>query len=167
MYILATEGFGFNSNILETNLVNLVIVLVLLVNFGKGFLGKLLSARLQKIETALKDAETRQAKAKQELETAQTRLTQAEKEAQSIMQSAQQSAESARTAILAGVEEDIAKLQASADQEIASEQDRVIKQLRRQLVEQALQTAQSRFDQGLSASAQHQLVDRSLSLLSR
>jgi F-type H+-transporting ATPase subunit b len=167
MHILASEGFGINSNILETNLINLIIVLVLLVNFTRGFLGKLLSARLHRIESALKDAEARQAKAKQDLESAQAQLTQAEQEAQRIIQEAQQSADVARNAILAGVEEDIAKLQAAADQEIASERSRVVKQLRRQLVEQALQATQSRLDQGLSASAQHQLVDRSLSLLSR
>jgi F-type H+-transporting ATPase subunit b len=164
---MAVEGFAINSNILETNLINLIIILVLLVNFGKGFLGKLLSARLQKIESAIKDAENRQTKAMEELKLAEAKLTQAEQEAQRIIQEAQKSADLARSTILAGVDEDIAKLQTAAEQEIASEQDRVVKQLRRQLVQQALQATQSRLDQGLSASAQHQLVDRSLSLLSR
>lgn len=38
--LFATEsaaGFGINSNILETNLINLLIVVGILVYFGKGF----------------------------------------------------------------------------------------------------------------------------------
>ena len=39
--VLANHGFGLNFNILETNLLNLVLVIVLLVYFLKGFLGNI------------------------------------------------------------------------------------------------------------------------------
>lgn len=165
--ILAVEGFGINANIFETNLINLAIVLVLVVNFARSFLGKLLSARLQRIEAEIREAEARQKQAQQELEVAQANLAQAQAQAQQILQEAQVTAESVRQSILAGVEADIAKLQSAAEQEIASEQERVLKQLRRQLVEQAISAVQARLEQGLSDSVQQQLVDRSLSLLSR
>jgi len=167
--VFATEsaqGFGINSNILETNLVNLLIVLAILVYFGKGFLGKILANRLQQIESAIKEAEARQEAALKQLNAQQERLAQAQAEANRILQQAELDAQAARSAILAGVEADIAKLRTAAEQEIASEQERVVAQLRRQVAEQALREVQAQLDRGLSASVQDELVQRSLSLLS-
>jgi F0F1-type ATP synthase, subunit b len=167
--VFATEsaqGFGINSNILETNLVNLLIVLAILVYFGKGFLGKILANRLQQIESAIKEAEARQEAALKQLNAQQERLAQAQAEANRILQQAELDAQAARSAILAGVEADIAKLRTAAEQEIASEQARVVAQLRRQVAEQALREVQAQLDRGLSASVQDELVQRSLSLLS-
>jgi len=166
--VFATEsaqGFGINSNILETNLVNLLIVLAILVYFGKGFLGKILANRLQQIESAIKEAEARQEAALKQLNAQQERLAQAQAEANRILQQAELDAQAARSAILAGVEADIAKLRTAAEQEIASEQERVVALLRRQIAEQALQAVQAELDRGLSASVQDELVQRSLSLL--
>jgi F-type H+-transporting ATPase subunit b len=167
--VFATEsaqGFGINSNILETNLVNLLIVLAILIYFGKGFLGKILANRLQQIESAIKEAEARQEAALKQLNAQQERLAQAQAEANRILQQAELDAQAARSAILAGVEADIAKLRTAAEQEIASEQARVVAQLRRQVAEQALREVQAQLDRGLSASVQDELVQRSLSLLS-
>jgi len=48
--LLATEasgegGFGLNFDILETNLINLVIIIAVLFYFGRGFVGKILTER--------------------------------------------------------------------------------------------------------------------------
>jgi F-type H+-transporting ATPase subunit b len=53
--LLATEasregGFGFNFDILETNLINLVIIIAVLFYFGRGFVGKILTERRSGIE---------------------------------------------------------------------------------------------------------------------
>ena len=52
-------GFGINLNPLETNLINLVIVIGVLGWFLKGFLGGMLERRRQSILQDLDDAETR------------------------------------------------------------------------------------------------------------
>ncbi len=166
--VLATDsagGFGINSNILETNIINLLIVIGILVYFGKGFLGKILTNRLQQIESAIKEAEQRQQSALKQLQEQQERLAQAQAEGERILQQAELDAQAVRSAILAGVEADIAKLRSAAEQEIVAEQERVLSLLRRQMVEQALQEAQARLERGLSAAAQEELVQRSLSLL--
>ena len=41
-FVLANHGFALNFNPFETNLINLVLVIVLLVYFLKGFLGDIL-----------------------------------------------------------------------------------------------------------------------------
>lgn len=169
--LLASEagehsGFGINTDILETNLINLVIVIGLLIYAGRGFLGKILSARLESIQSAIADAEKRQKDAADKLAIQQEKLAQAKAESDSLRKQAEADAKQAADAILVTVEADIARLRAAADQEIATEQDRVIVQLRQQVAEKALASVQSYFDRGLSESTQVELIDRSIALLS-
>ena len=169
--LLASEagehsGFGINSDILETNLINLVIVIGLLIYAGRGFLGKILSARLESIQSAIADAEQRQKDAADKLALQQGKLAQAKTEADNLRKQAEADAKHAADVILATVDADIARLREAADQEISTEQERVIVQLRQQVAEKALANVQSYFDRGLSESTQVELIDRSIALLS-
>jgi len=169
--LLASEavehsGFGLNSDILETNVINLVIVIGLLIYAGRGFLGKILSARLESIQSAIADAEKRQKEASVKLSEQQGKLAQAKTESDNLRKQAETDAKQAADSILATVDADIARLRESAEQEIATEQDRVIVQLRQQVAEKALASVQSYFDRGLSESTQIELIDRSIALLS-
>ncbi|MDX2254029.1 MAG: F0F1 ATP synthase subunit B [Pseudanabaenaceae cyanobacterium bins.39] len=169
--LLASEagehtGFGINTDILETNLINLVIVIGLLIYAGKGFLGKILSARLESIQSAIADAEKRQKEASEKLVLQQEKLAQAKTEAENLRKQAEADAQHAADAILATIEADIARLREAADQEIATEQERVIVQLRQQVAEKSLASVQAYFDRGLSESTQVELIDRSIALLS-
>lgn len=161
-----SSGIGFNSDILETNVINLVIVVAFLVYAGRGFIGKILSARLESIQSAIADAEKRQKDASEKLTVQQGKLAQAKTESENLRKQAEIDAKHASDLILATVDADIARLRESADQEIATEQDRVIVQLRQQVAEKALASVQSYFDRGLSESTQIELIDRSIALLS-
>ncbi len=168
--LLASEagehsGFGINSDILETNLINLVIVIGLLIYAGRGFLGKILSARLESIQSAIADAEKRQKDASDKLTLQQQKLAQAKTEADNLRKQAEADANKAADSILATIDADIARLREAADQEIATEQERVIVQLRQQVAEKALSSVQSYFDRGLSEDVQIELIDRSIALL--
>ena len=168
--LLASEagehsGFGINSDILETNLINLVIVIGLLIYAGRGFLGKILSARLESIQSAIADAEKRQKDASDKLTLQQQKLAQAKTEADNLRKQAEADAKKAADSILATVDTDIARLREAAEQEISTEQERVIVQLRQQVAEKALSSVQAYFDRGLSEDAQIELIDRSIALL--
>ncbi len=161
-----SSGIGFNTDILETNVINLVIVVAFLVYAGRGFLGKILSARLESIQSSISDAEKRQKEATDKLAVQQGKLAQAKTEADNLRKQAETDAKSAADLILATVDADIARLRESADQEIATEQERVIVQLRQQVADKALANVQAYFDRGLSESTQIELIDRSIALLS-
>ena len=62
---------NLNFNILETNLINLVIVIAVLVKFLSGFLGGILERRRTAILQDLQDAETRLKTATEALAKAQ------------------------------------------------------------------------------------------------
>ena len=67
---------NLNFNILETNLINLVIVIAVLVKFLSGFLGGILERRRSAILQDLEDAETRLKTATAELSKAKADLGQ-------------------------------------------------------------------------------------------
>ena len=168
--LLATEasregGFGFNFDVLETNLINLVIIIAVLFYFGRGFLGKILTERRTSIEQAILEAEKRQKDAAAALAEQQQKLTQAQAEAERIRTAAEQTAVKAKEAILAQAAQDVERMKATAGQELEAEQERAIAQLRSAVVSLALERVESQLKTSLDDSAQNQLIDRSIALV--
>ena len=94
--LLATEGFGLNLNLFETNVLNWAVVVFGLYKFLPGFLGKMLQKRREGILLELKDAEDRLLKATQALEKAKTDLSLAEEKASQIKADSLKRSESIR-----------------------------------------------------------------------
>lgn len=159
------DGFGLNTNILETNLFNLVIVIGLLVYFGRGFLGKLLGTRRENIAAAIREAEERQGVAKKALAEQQVKLAQAQQEAERIRANAVQAAEKVKAEILAKSEQDVQRMREEASRDLAAEQERVVAQLRQRAVAQAIAQVESQLSSGLNEDQQRQYVDRGLALV--
>ena len=156
--LLATEagsrGIGINTNILETNLINLGILIVVLVYFGRGFLGKILNERRSTIEEAIKEAEQRQQQAQASLAEQQQKLTVAQTDAQRILTEAEERAKTVRDSILAKATEDVERMKATASAELDSDRERVISQLRSQIATQAIELAESQLKQHLNDNVQ-------------
>ena len=160
-----TKGFGINFDILETNLINLAIVIGILVYFGKGFLGSKLQERREAIETAIKDAEARQKQASSSLAEQQQKLQLAKKEAERIKAEAKTNAEAAREAVLAQSAKDIERLKASAQQDMSSQQDKVMQELRQRVSQMAIEKVRERLPEMLDDDVQTKLVDQSIAQL--
>ncbi len=158
-------GFGLNFDILETNLINLSIVIALLVYFGRGFLKNLLGERKASIEQALNEIEQRKKKASAALADQQQKLAQAQAEAAKIRASATAAAEKTRAEILARAEQDVARMRETAAADLNADQERVINELRQRIAALAIQQAESELPSRLNQDNQQQLVDRSISLL--
>jgi F-type H+-transporting ATPase subunit b len=160
-----TKGFGLNFDILESNIINLAIVIGVLIYFGKGFLGSKLEERRAAIETAIKDAEARQKQAASSLAEQQQKLQLAKREAERIRAEAQTNAEAAREAVLAQSAKDIERLKAAAQQDMSSQQDKVMQELRRRVSAMAIEKVRSRLPEVLNDSTQTKLVDQSIAQL--
>jgi F-type H+-transporting ATPase subunit b len=168
--LLATEAssearFGLNTNILETNLINLAILIGVLVYFGRGFLGKILSERRSAIEEAIKEAEQRQEQAQASLAQQQQKLSDAQTDAQRILAEAEARAKTVADLILSKAAEDVERMKATASQELDSERERVIAQLRSVIASQAIERAEAQIKQRLDDRIQERLIDQSLALL--
>ena len=167
VWLLASEegGFGLNFDILETNLINLVIIIGVLVYFGSSFLGNILSERRSTIEAAIKGAEDRQKKAAAALIEQQKNLKEAQAQAEKIKSEAQENAQKARAAVLAQADKDVERMRASAQQDLTSQQERVLRELRQRVATLALAKAEADLPNSLNDETQSRLIDRSIALL--
>ncbi|MBE9126826.1 F0F1 ATP synthase subunit B [Coleofasciculus sp. LEGE 07081] len=160
-------GFGLNFDILETNLINLAIVIGVLFYFGRKFLGNTLSQRRSDIEEAIREAEKRQKEAAASLADAQQKLAQAQAEAERIRAKGEENAKAARESVLAAAAKDVERMKESAVQDLNSERERAIAQLRQRVVAMSMERVDSqlrgRLDQ--DQSAQQQLINRSIALM--
>ena len=161
----AKGGFGFNFNILDTNLINLAIIIGALLIYGPKVVGKILSERRVRIETAIQSAEQRQKEAAKALSEQQQKLAQAQAEAERIRAESESSAKVARENILAAAVQDVERLKETAVQDLNTERERAIAQLRQRVVAMALQKVESQLRTGVDNATQQQLIDRSISLL--
>ncbi|NJO77699.1 MAG: F0F1 ATP synthase subunit B [Cyanobacteria bacterium RM1_2_2] len=165
-FLLAGEaehsGFGLNSDILDTNLINLVIIIGVLFYFGKKSLGKTLSDRQAQIQAAIKEAEQRKERAASALAEQQQKLAQAQSEATRIRAEAEERADAVRATIMAQSEEDIQRMKAAAAQDLTTQQDRVLNELRQRVAALATQKAEEQLRAQMNPDAQRHLIDRSI-----
>lgn len=167
LWLLATEesGFGLNFNLLETNLVNLLIIWGVLFYFGSKFLGNTLSERRSTIEEAIRDAERRQREAKAALEEQNKNLAQAQSKAKDIIEMAKQNASKVREDLLAQAKADVERMKAAADQDVSFQQERVMRELRQRISELAIERVEGQLPSRLTPEIQTSLVDKSIALL--
>lgn len=160
-----SEEGGFAANILEANLVNLLIVIGLLVYFGRGFLGKILSERRSDIEAALKDAEERRQKAAAALAGEQQKLAQAQQEAIRIRSAAEERAVAVKASLLADAEVEVQRMREGLSQDLNAERERAIADLRQRVSSLALQKAESELPSRMTDELQTTMINRSIAMI--
>ncbi|WP_319418997.1 F0F1 ATP synthase subunit B [Pleurocapsa sp. FMAR1] len=160
-------GFGLNLNIFETNLINLILLVGILIYFGKPLLTKILSERRSKIAEQIKAVEQKQKQAEVTLAQEQKKLESAKETAAKIRSEAKTNAQKARETILAQGEKEVERLKEAAGKDLSSEQERAIAQLRERVVALALESAKSRAGDALrnESEAQSKLIDSSIAKL--
>ena len=167
VWLLASEegGFGFNFDILETNLINLAIVIGVLIYFGSKFLGNTLASRRASIEEAIKDAERRQREATAALAEQQQNLAQAQFKSKEIVETAKQNAAKVKEDLLAQAQADIERMRAAAAQDMSSQEERAMRELRQRIAELSIARVESELPNRLTADVQSRLIDKSIALL--
>lgn len=162
---LEGESSDLMANLLDSNLFNIIIILVLLVYLARNAIGETLAKRRAAIIEELETAEKRKQEAIAALADQQQKLAQAQQEAERIKQQAQVNAEKLRSELVAQAEADAQRIRANAEKEVAAEQDRVLSELRRRIVLQALAKAELDIPFRLDPDLQHQLINRNVQLI--
>jgi F-type H+-transporting ATPase subunit b len=163
--LLATEGFSLNTNIFDTNIINLIIVIVVLVWFLKGFLGGILERRREAILADLKDAEERLLIASKALEQGQLELAQAQATAQKILSDGKKRAMAIREDSEMRTIQEMARIRQDAVANLSAETARVVELLRLETARSAVEKAIAALPGKLNASIQAKLIDRSIEAL--
>nr|YP_010156278.1 AtpF [Pternopetalum davidii]QQY86463.1 AtpF [Pternopetalum davidii] len=134
-------SFGFNTDILATNLINLSVVLGVLVFFGKGVLSDLLDNRKQRILNTIRNSEELRGGAIEQLEKARTRLRKVEMEADQFRVNGYSEIERERLNFINSTSKTLKQLENYKNETINFEQQRAINQVRQRVFQQALQGA--------------------------
>ena len=158
----ATEGFGLNLNLFETNVLNWAVVIFGLYKFLPGFLGKMLQKRREGILLELKDAEDRLNTATLALEKAKADLLLAEEKASKIKSDSLKRSESIRMESEKKAIEEMARIKQSAISDESSEASRAILQLRKEAIELAISKAIDALPSKLDQETQENLVTQSI-----
>jgi len=132
------EHFGFNTNILETNVLNLAVVLAVVVTFVGDALRSLLENRKQNILNNFREADQRASEAQERLNKARLQLEQAQTKAKQIRDQALVTIEQEKNQIVRQNQEDIKRLSVLQQETLQFEQQKVQNELAQKLVRLAL-----------------------------
>nr|YP_009754095.1 ATP synthase CF0 subunit I [Vachellia nilotica subsp. indica]YP_009771317.1 ATP synthase CF0 B subunit [Pterolobium punctatum]QIQ56884.1 ATP synthase CF0 subunit I [Vachellia nilotica subsp. indica]QIT02019.1 ATP synthase CF0 B subunit [Pterolobium punctatum]WBU14955.1 ATP synthase CF0 subunit I [Pterolobium punctatum] len=140
-YWPSAGSFGFNTDILATNPINLSVVLGVLIFFGKGVLSDLLDNRKQRILKTIRNSEELREGAIEQLEKARTRLRKVEMEADRFRVNGYSEIEREKLNLINSIYTTLEQLENYKNETIHFEQQRVINQVRQRVFQQALQGA--------------------------
>nr|QXO06965.1 ATP synthase CF0 subunit I [Epimedium baojingense] len=134
-------SFGFNTDILATNPINLSLVLGVLIFFGKGVLSDLLDNRKQRILNTIRNSEELRGAASERLEKSRVRLRKVEKEAEDYIVNGYQEIEREKFHLRNSIAKKLEQLEYYKNETIYFQQQRAINQVRQRVFQQALQGA--------------------------
>nr|YP_010590842.1 ATPase I subunit [Menkea villosula]WAB50549.1 ATPase I subunit [Menkea villosula] len=134
-------SFGFNTDILATNPINLSVVFGVLIFFGKGVLNDLLDNRKERILNTIRNSEELREGAIQQLENARARLRKVETEANKFRVNGYSEIEREKVNLINSTYKTLKQLENYKNETILFEQQRTINQVRERVFQQALQGA--------------------------
>nr|YP_011011486.1 ATP synthase CF0 subunit I [Phlomoides breviflora]WPW61832.1 ATP synthase CF0 subunit I [Phlomoides breviflora] len=134
-------SFGFNTDILATNPINLSVVIGVLIFFGKGVLSDLLDNRKQRILNTIRNSEELRGGAIEQMEKARARLRKVEMEADQFRVNGYSEIEQEKLNLINSTYKTLEQLENYKNETIRFEQQRAINQVRQRVFQQALQGA--------------------------
>nr|WKF52675.1 ATP synthase CF0 subunit I [Engelhardia roxburghiana] len=140
-YWSSAGSFGFNTDILATNPINLSVVFGVLIFFGKGVLNDLLDNRKQRILKTIRNSEELRGGAIEQLEKARARLKKVEMEADQFRVNGYSDIEREKLNLINSTYKTLEQLEIYKNETIHFEQQRASNQVRQRVFQQALQGA--------------------------
>nr|QWW91935.1 ATP synthase CF0 subunit I [Keteleeria fortunei var. cyclolepis] len=163
-YWPSAGGFGSNTNILETNIINPSVVLSVLIYFGKG-VSNLLDNRKQKILSTIQNSEELCKVAIDQLEKARVRLREVERIADEIRVNGDSQIEREKEDLIKVASENLEQLEDPKNETVYAEQQRAIDQIRQQVSRQALRRAIGTLNSRLNTELHLRTIDHNIGLL--
>ena len=148
---------GLNTDILETNLINIVILIVVLVQFVGGALTTSLADRKQKIIDNVNDAEKRLSEAKDRLAEANIQLAQTKVAIDKIVQELQVTKINIIKTGADRVSQEMLSQMKSSELVISLQEQKLLTQIKQQIITLAIKRVVTKLKQDLTV-AQHVLI---------
>ena len=164
--VLLAEGFGFNTNILETNVLNLAVVVPAVFVLGKDTLTSILETRREKILASLRSADDRFKAAQLELDAAKAELARAKDKVAEIQAEGRQTISALRLEEEKRFAEVSVRFSSLKEETIRPEEEKVIAEFRQQLIKVAFEKALTGIKSRMSPSLHRKYIDAKIALMS-
>jgi len=138
MIELTRQGFGFKTDLFETNILNLAVVVRVVVTFVGDALRVLLDQRREIILTTLREVDQKARKVQEQLDKARESVENSRLRAQEIRTQIIQVIEQEELAIQQQLKDDLLRLQESGRQRIQLERQRIIQLIAQQVANMTL-----------------------------
>nr|YP_009371628.1 ATP synthase CF0 B subunit [Diplostephium juniperinum]ARH05153.1 ATP synthase CF0 B subunit [Diplostephium juniperinum] len=158
-------SFGFNTDILATNLINLSVVLGVLIFFGKGVLSDLLDNRKQRILNTIRNSEELREGAIDQLEKARARLRKVEIEADQFRVNGYSEIEREKLNLIDSTYKTLEQLENYKNETLIFEQQKASNQVRQRVFQQALQGALGTLNSCLNSELHLRTISANIGIL--
>ena len=159
------KGFGFNSNFLEANVLNIALLVSGVFYLGKNFLTSALELRQQKVTEAIQEAEERLQQANTRLLDSEKQLTEAQTVIAKIKKEAETTARTVKETILAQGKVDIERLTNNGKSNIEQAELQIKKQIQQRIANLALERVSTQLQDYMTPSLQSKVIDNNISEL--
>ena len=159
------KGFGFNSNFLEANVINISLLLSGVIYLGKNFLTSALELRQQKVTEAIQEAEERLQQANSRLLDSEKQLAEAQSVIEKIKKEAETTARTVKETILAQGKVDIERLTNNGKSNIEQAELQIKKQIQQRIANLALERVSTQLQDYMTPSLQSKVIDNNISEL--
>nr|YP_009369929.1 ATP synthase CF0 subunit B [Boldia erythrosiphon]ARO90617.1 ATP synthase CF0 subunit B [Boldia erythrosiphon] len=158
----STKGFSFNPNILETNFINILILIGILIYVGKPFLLSTLQTRQEKVFLAIQEAEERLRQANIRLSESEKQLAQTQLVIDQIQQESESTAARISELIIEQGRLDIQRLSISSKISIANAEFQITKQIQQQIATLALKRVMLSIKNDMNTDIQTHIIDNNI-----
>jgi F-type H+-transporting ATPase subunit b len=152
MLPLGHGGFGINTNILETNIINLAAVVGIVVSFVGNNLTALLEDRKKTILSNLEEANQRALEAQEKFNNAKAQLEDAKKKAKIIREEGVVRATNETLAVVSSHETRLAKLEEFKNETVQFYQQKAFKEAYLYVVSRITLRVRERLNRGLDST---------------
>jgi len=156
---------SLNTDIFETNVINIALLLGGVIYLLSGALGDALSERQKKILGAIQESEERLQEATARFTESETQLAQAQMVIDSIKTDSETTSKQVKAPVLSDGKVEIQRLTSSAKAQIITIEAKVRKQISDYVVALALKRITLQLEGKLNDNLQQQIIDRNISNL--
>nr|YP_009296595.1 ATP synthase CFO B chain subunit I [Apophlaea sinclairii]AOM65735.1 ATP synthase CFO B chain subunit I [Apophlaea sinclairii] len=157
--------WSFNSNLLETNVINILLLLGSFIYVLQKFLSKALYNRQVKVLATVEEAEDQLKQAKNRLLESQKQLHHSQNIIDQIQQEAIITAQKVRQSIINQGKLDVDRLAIAAKSSIEITESQIRKQIQEQITTLAIKRVFAKLKEEINSDEQTNLIDKSISQL--
>ena len=161
-YSQVHNSIGFNSNFLEANVLNIMLLLFGLIYVLKQFLGSILVIRQEKVLFAISECEERLLQANSRLSESEKQLEQTQVVIAQILNEAEITAQKVRQSILDKGKLDVDKLINASKANINVAENQIKQQIKQQITALAIQKVSSQLQKQVDTTMQAKIIDNSI-----